>query len=101
MEEGELVEREVFIEKIQDEDLEVEVVVIVERERSFEDIQMEEINMTDYPSLEYYENEVMDLLERVKSAEETLKNLKNSQVFNGISLFSDLFYHFPTYEVVR
>lgn len=101
MEEVELVEREVFIEKIQDGDVEVEVAVVVKRERYFEEIQTEEIYMPDKPSLEYYKNEVMKLSERVKSAEKTLNNLKNSLVFNGKSLFPDLFNPLPTYEAVR
>lgn len=101
MEEVELVEREVFIEKIQDGDVEVEVAVVVKRERYFEEIQTEEIYKPDKPSLEYYKNEVMKLSERVKSAEKTLNNLKNSHVFNGKSLFPDLFNPLPTYEAVR
>lgn len=101
MEEVELVEREVIIEKIQDDDVEVEVVVVVERERNFEEIQMEEMNITDKPSLAYYKNEIMNLVERVDSAEKSLKNLKNSYVFYGKSLFRDRFNPFPAYEIVR
>lgn len=103
MEEVELVEREVFIEKIQDGDVEVEVevVVVVERERYFEEIQMEGIYMPDKPSLAYYKNEFMKLSERVKSAEKNLKNLKNSHVFNRKSMFPDRFNPLPTYEAVR
>lgn len=102
MEEVELVEREVvFIEKIQDGDVEVEVVVVVERERNFEERQMEEIYMPDKPSLAYYKNEVMKLSERIKSAEKTLNNLKNSHVLNRKPLFPDFFIPLPTYEALR
>lgn len=95
------VEQEVFVEKIQDEDVEVEAVVVVERERSFGEMQMEEINIPDKPSLEYYKNEVMKLLERVNSAEKTIQNLKNSHVFYEKPLFHDLFNPLATYEAVR
>lgn len=101
MEEVELVEREVFIEKIQNGDVEVEVVVVVEREGYFEEIQMEETYKPDKPSLAYYKNEVMKLSERVKSAEKTLQNWKNSHVSNGKPLFPDLFNPLPTYEALR
>lgn len=96
MEEVKLVEREVVVEKIQDEDVEV-----VERERYLEERQMEEINTPDKPSLTYYKNEVMKLLERVNSAEKTIQNLKNSYIFNGKPLFYDLFNPLATYETVR
>lgn len=99
MEKVEQVEREVVVEKIQDED--VEVVVVVERERYFEERQMEEINIPEKPSLAYYKTEVMKLLERVNAAEKTIQNLKNSHVFNGKSLFHDLFNPLATYETVR
>lgn len=99
MEEVKLVEREEVVEKIQDED--VEVVAGVERERYLEERQMEEINIPEKPSLAYYKNEVMKLLERVNSAEKTIQNLKNSYVFNGKPLFYDLFNPLATYETVR
>lgn len=101
MDEVELVEREEVVEKIQDKDVEVEEVAVVERERYFEERQMEESNIPDKPSLAYYKNEVMKLLERVSSAEKTIQNLKNSYVFNGNPLFYDLFNHLATYETVR
>lgn len=101
MEEVELVETEVFIEKIQDGDVEVEVVVVVEREINFEEKKKEETYMPDKPSLAYYKNEVMKLSKRIESAEKALNNLKNSRVSNKKSFFLGRFNLWPTYETVR
>lgn len=101
MDEVELVEREVFIEKIQDGDVEVEVVVVLEREIYVEERQTEESYMPEKPSLAYYKNEVMKLSERIKSAEKTLNDLKNSHVSKGKSWFPNRFNPWPTYETVR
>lgn len=101
MDEVELVEREVFIEKIQDGDVEVEVVVVLEREVYFEERQTEETYMPEKPSLAYYKNEVMKLSKRIESAEKALNNLKNSRVSNRKSLFPGRFNPWPTYEAVR